>query len=100
MTRVYRFLLIAFVFVTMYSCARTTDEATPPLASPEVLRDRAMDYWPARRVQHASAWQEKQKATTLAQFTGKHFDVLIVPFQVVDFGFSRAMRSLMSAKLV
>ena len=61
--------------------------------------DRAMSRLRGAFPRPASAWQSAEKASYESLLSRGHFDVLVVPFQVQDFGFDRSTRSLMTAEL-
>ena len=66
---------------------------------PHTVVDLAMEYWPEQYPPPSSAWIEKEKKSYQALLSKSEFDLLVVPFQVADFGISRPIRSLMAAKL-
>lgn len=70
-------------------------DGTPP---PKLI-DHAMDHWPKGAPQPGSAWIAKERQAYRRILQKGQFDVLVLPFQVIDFGVSRSVRSLMGAQL-
>jgi hypothetical protein len=54
---------------------------------------------PSTYARPPSAWSTNEKRLYETALTGSHYDVLMVPLQVNDWGFDRASRSVMTAEL-
>lgn len=61
--------------------------------------DTSMSFLPKGFPRPASAWQSTEKAYYEGLLSRGRFDILVVPYQVQEFGLDRSTRSLMAAEL-
>lgn len=100
LTRIRAALLFALLAVATFrpdGQPRAQEDAAQATNGPKP--DTSMSFLPKAYPRPASAWQSAEKTYYENLLSKGRFDVLVVPFQVQEFGFSRSTRSLMTAEL-